>query len=161
MRPKWRDDALRELVRYVGGRVRSRQEILATLRRRGLSVAQATRVVRAAQARGILDERAGASLWADHWARAGYAWSAIRLKLLARGFREAAINDAERRLSAEEHDDARAHRVLESLLQRAHGPAASRRPRLVRTLSSRGFDSDLIDQLLNDTLGPDSSDAEP
>jgi SOS response regulatory protein OraA/RecX len=89
-------------------------------------------------------------LWADHWARAGFASAAIRLKLSAKGFDEGVINNATSQLCPPSDDEERARLVLAQHARRATARLA--RARLARTLASRGFDSDLIERLLNESV---------
>jgi SOS response regulatory protein OraA/RecX len=101
----------------------------------------------------MVDDRLCARLWADHWARRGYAWSAIRVKLSEKGLDEQAIEHAASWLGTASDDDARARLVIAQRLRRRAG--ARQRSRLGRALASRGFDSDLIERILNESFGPD------
>ncbi|MBI3319541.1 MAG: regulatory protein RecX [Candidatus Omnitrophica bacterium] len=115
-----------------------------------MSATRAARVVNDYRAHGVLDDRASARLWAGQWARRGYAASAIRVKLSAKGFDEDLIQDILQRYPASE-DEERARLVM---ARRARHPATRlARARLARTLASRGFDSDLIERILNDSFG--------
>ena len=139
--------ALKTLPKYVAAGVRSTHEVLAYLRRRGIPPQHAARIVSDYRIRGRLDDRACACLWADHWARQGYAWSAIQLKLSAKGLGEDAIAEAASRLGPASTDEARARLLI---AQRTQGGMDRRqRVRLARTLASRGFDPELVDQVLN------------
>ena len=122
---------------------------MAYLRRQGISVRAAARAVRAYQAQGLLDDQAAARLWADHWARQGYAAAAIRAKLEARGFSARAIGDAAARSGLAAEDESRARAVIAARRRTGRGDRA----RLARVLGSRGFDPDLIERLLNDAAG--------
>jgi SOS response regulatory protein OraA/RecX len=149
---KRRHDASRtvtRLARYARAGVRSRQQVLAHLRRSGVSPREALRLVHACEARGVVDDEAAARLWADHWARRGYAWAAIRAKLEARGFGARAIEAAAARSGLAAEDELRARQLLAEHLRRGRGDRA----RLARTLASRGFDPDLIDRLLDEAAG--------
>ena len=146
----WRVPAA--LSRYLRASVRSTQDVLRYLNRRGVSPSRAARIVTACRARGWLDDRAGARLWADHWVRQGYASAAIRLKLAAKGFDAGVINDVANRCCPSSDDGPRARLVLAQRARHATGRLA--RVRLARTLASRGFDADLIEQLLNEPLDP-------
>ena len=148
--------ALAAVVRYTRPGVRSIQEVLMYLRRRGCSPETAARVIAQGRARGILDDRACARLCAEHWARAGYAWSAIRLKLSAKGLDEPTIEETATYVDAAFGDEARARLVVTSSLRRHMRQPA----RLARTLASRGFDPDLIERVLRESFGPIPSDAE-
>ena len=143
---------------YARARVRSRQELLAYLRRRGYAAASVASAVAACANRGLIDDRACAVLWANAWARHGYAWAAIRLKLAAKGLGSQAVTEAERSIGSRPDDEARARALASSYLHRSvnaspprsrHGQAA----RLSRVLTSRGFDQDLIERILEESVG--------
>ena len=157
------DDAPRagELIgRYTKGRVRSVHEALEYLSRRGITPRDAHQAVVEAQARGLLDDKVAARLWAEHWARRGYAWAMIRVKLREKGIDERTITELANRHDATEEDGAVARRLIEAFLRRSSDPPRRQRSSLARTLASRGFDSDLIEQVLNEAVGPITSDAE-
>ena len=128
---------------------------MAYLRRQGISVRAAARAVRAYQAQGLLDDQAAARLWADHWARQGYAAAAIRLKLADKQFSDALIQTVINRYGPPTDDEARAR----TWLARRTRSGAPRLPRarLARALASRGFDADLIERLLGSPIEPDTS----
>jgi len=148
---RWRDEArsvLSALPRYLGTRVRSTREVEDYLRRRGVPPKQASRAVADCQARGLLDDRACARLWTDHWARSGYATSAIRLKLAAKGLPDAAIDEATRAYAAPVEEEARARLVVSAARRRG-----ARQPgRLMRALAARGFEADVIERVVGETL---------
>ena len=99
-----------------------------------------------AKRRGALDDRACARLWAEQWARHGYADAAIRAKLAQKGLPPLAVEGAMTRLArAGEDDAARARHIAAAALAR-RGPWQPER--LARLLACRGFDSDLIERLL-------------
>jgi len=126
--------------------VRSRQEALDYVARRGCPPDRAAAWVRACQRRGLIDDRAAARLWAGHWARQDYADAAIRTKLLAKGFPTALVDESLAALQSDTDDDARARRALAGSIRRAGGRRSP--SRLARALASRGFDSELIERLL-------------
>lgn len=154
---------LRAVVwRYLRTGVRSTQEALQFLSRRGVSPQRAAGLVGMYRAQGLLDDRAAARLLGEHWAGQGYAASAIRLKLLDKGFDEQLAHDTVTRLLCDADDEERARRLLaQQRLRRS-----SRRPvpsRLARILASRGFDSELIERVLRtsrDLAASDSVNAE-
>ena len=150
--------ALTAATRYVRAGVRSTREALTYLQRRGVPGDLARRTVAAFHARGVLDDRACARLWAEHWARAGYAWSAIRRRLADKGLDEHTIEHAAAQWGRASDDDARARFVAAQHARRGVGPR--QRTRVARALSSRGFESDLIERVLNESFGPTPSDAE-
>ena len=149
---------LAAIPRYVRSGVRSTQEVLTYLRRRGVSPSRAARLVREYHARGLLDDRASARLWAEHWARGGYATATIQLKLSAKGFDEHVIHATIQQWCPASDDEERARVVLAQRARRTTARPA--RARLARILASRGFDSDVIERILNGSLGPSPSDAE-
>lgn len=134
---------LTALVRYTRTGVRSERDVRAYLRRRGLSADETARLVTLCRARSVIDDRAGACLWADHWARQGYAWRAIRAKLAAKGFADAAIAPLTQRVGSAEAELARARVVASTARGRS-------RPHLVRKLSARGFEDAVIEEVVRD-----------
>ena len=116
------------------------------LRRQGVPARAAARAVHTFKAQGLLDDRAAARLWAEQWARQGYAASAIRLKLSEKGFSDGLVAEIITRYHPPADDEARARHLM---ARRAH-PRTSRAPRvrLARALASRGFDAELIERLL-------------
>lgn len=141
--------ALQAVRRYVRGRVRSTVETLAHLRSRGISAATATRVIAACHAQSLLDDEACARLWAEHWARRGYAWALIREKLSAKGLPNFAIDRAARHVgSTATADVARAQHALVSRTRVGLGPF--QRTQLARRLAARGFDDETIERVLPD-----------
>ena len=137
--------------RYLRGRVRSTSDTLAFLRRHGFSAATATRVIAACHAQSLLDDEACARLWAEHWARRGYAWALIREKLSAKGLPDSAIERAARHVGSAAADDlARARHALESRTRLGQG--TTQRVRLLRQLAARGFDNETIERVLPDDV---------
>ncbi|MBI4004197.1 MAG: RecX family transcriptional regulator [Candidatus Omnitrophica bacterium] len=129
--------------------MRSTHEVRSYLRRRGVPPALTARLIAECQARGVLDDRLSAALWAEAWSRRGFAWAAIRVKLNARGFDERTIQTIGKTMARASQEEARARLVV----QRVRGrPGPHTRVRLARQLSARGFDSDVIEQLLGDPL---------
>ena len=144
--------ALACALRYVRAGVRSRHEVATYLRRRGVAAQTTSHTIATLAAHGLLDDRACARLWADQWARRGYASASIRIKLAAKGLDEETINHAITQLRIFLDDEARAR----ELAARYARPRAGRleRVRVARRLASRGFDSGLIEQVLNESFGP-------
>ena len=150
--------SLREISRYVRSGVRSTQEVVTYLRRHGVPPTHAARLVTEYRAKGLLDDRASARLWAEHWARRGYATAAIRVKLSAKGFDEHVINSTIHQRYPPSDDEERARAVVAQRVRRtAVRPA---RARLARTLASRGFDSDVIERILRNFASQNFSSAE-
>lgn len=148
------------LLRYLRSGVRSTHEVVSRLRQHGVSSRDAARLVRAYRARGVLDDRAGVRLWADHWARQGYASAAIRLKLAAKGFDAQAIEDTVSRFVPPSDDEARARVLLAQRRDRVSGRPG--RARLARALAAHGFEPDVIERLLGeswqDSCPPDDAE---
>ena len=134
------EPALRRALQYAQRRVCSGQELLAYLARRGVAATAARR------AYGLVDDRACARLWADEWARQGYAWSAIRERLSARGLPADAVSAAARIVGGPSGDAARAQRLVARVRKRRPGAPA----RLARQLAARGFDAELIERVLGE-----------
>jgi SOS response regulatory protein OraA/RecX len=143
------DRAVAALTRYVRRTVRSTHEARAYLQRLGYPSDLITRAVQACVTRGELEDGACGRLWAEHWARQGYAWAAIRERLLAKGLDEAAVAAAARAVGTQDADAERARALLGH--RRITGTGALRRARLARLLSAKGFDAETIEHLLEDT----------
>ena len=144
--------ALTAAVRYASAGVRSTRDVTIYLRRRGVAAGTINRAIAALRTRGLVDDDACARLWAEQWARRGYAADAIRAKLAAKGLNDVTIYHAFAQLRITADDDTRAREVAARFLRPATG--GRKRARLARTLASRGFDSDQIEQVLNESLGP-------
>ena len=143
-KPSRDDAALAQVIRYAGKRVCSRSEVLAYLRRRGIPPQTASRALEAAAALGVVDDRACARLWCGHWARQGYAAAAIEEKLVLKAIDPVAIRQALVALKKEETDRKRALRWIKpqkyrTVIQR------------LRSLAARGFDEELIEELIGNT----------
>ncbi len=148
---------LARTVRYVQAGVRSRRDVAAYLARCRIAPRLAARLLAACERRGLIDDGAAARLLADHWARRGYAWAAIRQRLTAKGFAHEVIARAGAAVGGAEGDEARA---LELLAQRRRRRTLPPPARLARALASRGFESELIGRIVKDACGSPPSDAE-
>jgi SOS response regulatory protein OraA/RecX len=144
-----------DALRYTRTGVRSTHDVLTFLRRRGVAAAAARRILSRCQAAGQVDDRAAARLWAGHWLRRGYARRLIRERLAAKGFHERAIAQAMHDLGPSTEDEDSARRVAAQPRYRR-----SSRPRLARTLASRGFEAEVIERVLDASFGSIPSDAE-
>lgn len=142
-------------IRYASTGVRSRQDVRAYLERRGAPRQTITRVLDTCSARGLLDDRACARLWAEHWARRGYASTAISQRLTEKALDAAAIEHAVHAMARTSDDEARAKAVVAGHLGRR--TVQPSRSRLARTLASRGFDPDVIERVLCEALDLPSS----
>ena len=157
---KPRNDPARLLaaaIRYTSTGVRSSQQVRATLRRAGAASGTAERIVAACRVRGLVDDRACARLRAEHLARRGYAWAAIRSTLSTQGLTDGDIASAGRVLGTAADDAARARGVAASYHRRTPRPTVQR---ITRALAARGFDADLIEHVVADSCGSSVSHAE-
>jgi SOS response regulatory protein OraA/RecX len=123
--------------------VRTSVEARNFLDRAGVPLTQADQLITALKSEGLLDDAACAKLWADHWARAGWAAWAIREKIFQKGLGQPDIELALEALSLKEGDEARAREWVAS---RKH-KTASRTARC-RALAARGFEPELIRRVL-------------
>ena len=133
------------VARYTRSGVRSAQEVYAYLRRRGCSETSAQEIVARCRLSRAVDDQACARLLADHWARKGYAASAIRNRLAVKGLAHDTIQTALQELDSDDRERARAVVAQRTRAQTLPPP----RDRLVRLLAARGFDADLIEQVLS------------
>ena len=145
----------RGLSRYLASGVRSTHDVLAYLVARGAAPRDAARIVSAYASSGILDDRVCARLCAGHWARRGYAASAIRTKLAEKGLPSRLIDEAIRIEAGPENEERRAR----ALATPRRGSSPRERTRLARRLTARGFDEALIERVLGEAV-PSISDAE-
>lgn len=151
LKPDRHDPALGWALRYAGKHVRSRSEVLAYLCRRGIAPQTAARALEAAAALGVVDDRACARLWCAHWARQGFAASAIEEKLNARAIEPLAISQAIKALQKEQSDLARARDFLEHAAR-----GGKKTPKqLAQSLARRGFDEEILERIY-----PEQSHAE-
>lgn len=149
------ESSLKEAIRYASAGVRSRQDVRAYLERRGAPRQTITRVLETCSDRGLLDDRACARLWAAHWARRGYAQSAIAQRLSEKALHATTIEDAINEVVRDSDDETRARAVAAQRLgRRTFRPSRSR---LARTLAARGFDPDVIERVLCEAFDSPSS----
>lgn len=128
------------------GRVRSVQETAAWLKHRGVSAAAVRAVLVQGRRQGWLDDAACARLWADHWARRGYAWAAISERLRAKGLDEASVRGAGERLELIRADRARAQELAGRWA--LPGTGVLQAGSLARRLAARGYDVELIEDVV-------------
>ena len=145
-KPGTRTDVLALVIRYARARVRSTREAAAYLASHGIAPRTASHALARARLMGLLDDRVCARLWAETWARQNYAAAAIRQKLEAKGLEAGVVAAALRALEAEQDDRARARDVIARRLRRR----SAHRAQLARALASRGFDADVIEQVLGE-----------
>ena len=138
--------------RYVRSGVRSTRELRAYLAARRVGSEAAERLIREYERSGALDDRACARLWAEQWARRQYAWNTIRERLITKGLPTDAIESAAQSVG---HPAAERSRARALVARAARGGGRLAWSRLARTLASRGFDPELIDEVLRNALGPD------
>jgi SOS response regulatory protein OraA/RecX len=147
------EHSLAQAIRYARTGVRSRQEVQRFLERRGASASTIARILDICQARGVVDDRAYARLWAEHWARLGYARAAIHQRLAEKLVNATAIDHAINLVARDSDDEARARVVVARHLRRGR-PSRSR---LARALASRGFEPDVIDRVLSEAFDSPSA----
>ena len=140
---------LASVTRYLRTAVRSTNDVRSYLTQRGIAPRVRDAVLLQATAQGLLDDRAAARLWADHWARRGYAWAAIHERLSQKGFDDPTIHAVALRYGSVSEDQTRARALVAGLLRQDLSPKI-----LARKLASRGFDTDVIDRVLLETFGP-------
>jgi len=145
--------ALAAAIRYTRAHVHSRQEVLQYLKRLGVSDGVGREVVAECADRGLVDDRACARLWAEHWAKLGYAQAAIHQRLTEKALHATAIEHAINLVTRDSDDEARARVVVARHLSRGRPP----RSRLARALASRGFDPDVIERVLDKAFDVPSS----
>ena len=154
-RPRRRPASL--IRTYLRTGTRSRADVAAYLRRRGLSPTAALDVTRALQRCGAVDDRACAKLWMQRLADEGYAWPTIRERLRKKQLSERLIHEL---LTDARHepDDRRLRAIATARLARLPASDPRRHRRLARYLASRGFDPDLITQVLAELTSDPISD---
>ena len=146
-----RPDSSRVLAlvrRYLRHRVRTVHDVQVYLQRHRVPEPLRTQVLDACVAQGLLDDVIAGRLWAEHWARRGYASHAIHAKLTAKGLNAQTIRQVIQAVGTTETDDMRARVVAARVVVSAPGPPV--RLRVARRLASRGFDSDVIERILHE-----------
>lgn len=144
------DRWLRLARRYLRFGTRSRAQLRRYLTTRNVPEPVMERLLAICAREGLVDDRAGARLWAATLADRGYAQAAIRHQLSERGFDDTAIDQALNALHRHGDDEERARLAAAAAWQRASGSPIQRRASVARRLARRGFDSDLIGRLLAD-----------
>ena len=140
--------------RYLRFGTRSTAQLRAYLTARDIPARLIGREIVECSRKGWLDDRACATLWATTLADRGYAWAAIHDQLLAKGFDAILIDRLLATQAAREPDDIRVRTTADGYVRRRARSGRSLRSGLARHLSSRGFDAELIDRVLTDSLGP-------
>lgn len=149
--PRPRDPA-RLIGRYLRSGTRSRAEVGAYLARRGVSSEESARLLSVLQRAGAVDDRACAKLWVQRLVDDGYTWSLIRERLREKQLSERLIDEQLTHARTQHADDGRVRALAKARLSRLPVSDPRRRARLARWLASRGFDSDLIDQVLAELI---------
>ena len=147
VRDEAKQRALRLVRRLLRYRPRSIAEVRAYLTSRGLTRELRDEVIADSRRRGWLDDQAVAKLLTTGLADRGYGSERIRRRLLEAGLDERLIKDSG-------DDEARARAVAAEFLSRGRLSREQAHARLARRLSSRGFQADLIERVLTETLGP-------
>ena len=150
---------LRLTRRYLRFGTRSTAQARAYLRSRGAADRAIQQTIAYATQHGWLDDRACGRVQAVSLADRGFSDAAIHRRLIAQGLDERLVGRTLQALRAEADEATRARRVVDERLARRRAPAAEsiqrRRGRLARLLSQRGFDPELIEQVLLHAL-PDT-----
>lgn len=139
--------------RYLRSGTRSTAQLRAHLAARETPGRLIERLVVECSRKGWLDDRACARLWATTLAERGYAQAAIRSQLADKGLEPSLINQAVAAQVADT-DEMRARAIAQAQVRGRSRRDRRLRSRLVRRLSSRGFDAESIDRILTDSLGP-------
>jgi len=142
--------ALRLARRYLRFGTRSTAQLRAFLRTRYVPEGLIESVTATCLRERLLDDRACATLWANTLAERGYAVAAVREQLLAKGLDTTLVKQVLARLCTHADDAQRARLVVQTYVRRHAEPG---RRRLARLLSQRGFDADLIEQILAESFG--------
>lgn len=152
------DHAFALARRYLRFGTRSTAQLRTHLTARQVATPVAEAVLAACHRQGFLDDWACAKLWVTTLAERGYARAAIHEHLRAKGLDEAILEPLLTPRGPSDEDAARARAVVHArLAHQGRGRSDSahrRRDRLARLLASRGFDSDLIERILAESLGP-------
>ena len=148
---------LAAVTRYTRVRVRSTHEVRAYLQRHQASPPVLQHLLDILTAQGLLDDRAAARLWAEQWARRGYAAEAIRVKLSMRGFEDRTIAQVTTAMSSPAEEIGRAHHLVSQRSHRGQRGDQREAGRVRRLLVSRGFDVDVIEQVLGNNVLPPSA----
>ena len=150
--PPSQEQVLAAVTRYLRGGTRSIAECRARLRSRQIPEPLINTIVNLCIARGWLDDTACTKLWVTKLAEQGFAISAIRDRLIAKGLSEQVIEPAVSALQRAEDDDQRARLLVQRLLVTLRGDRRDvrLRRRLERRLAQRGFDQDVMSRALAD-----------
>lgn len=140
-------------LRYLRTGTRSAAELQRFLQSRGIAPTRIRTLLTEGRRRGWLDDAACAALVATSLSDRGYAARLIAQRLAAKGLGDSLIARTLARLNADVDD---ASRALAFVRARAGGRRTDDRlrARLGRALAARGFDADLISQVLVEALGP-------
>lgn len=138
---------------YLRFGTRSTEQLRTYLRTRQVPEQRIQSIVADCTRLGLLDDRACATLWANTLAERGYAWVAIRQQLRANGLDAQLIEQVLSPLQACADDAQRARLLVHARSRRGAGTDRRHRNRLARLLSQRGFDADLIEQILVESFG--------
>ncbi|HEV8672980.1 MAG TPA: regulatory protein RecX [Methylomirabilota bacterium] len=132
----------------------TRHDLLRRLRRRGAPAAVAQAVVADLEARGYVDDRAFAVVWAESRARGrGLGSRRLRQELLVRGVARAVVDDAVRLVAAPSDEAARARAAAARRLTALGGGEPERMARrLSAYLARRGFPPELVRRVVREHL---------
>jgi regulatory protein len=137
-------------LRLLEKRLRSRAELAAALRRRGIGAADAAAILSELRRVGWIDDARFARAWVrDRLALRPSGHRRLRAELLARGVARADVEEALATLLPEGREQALAAEVARGRLRRLRGmlPQVQRR-RLAAWLQRRGFGADTVVHVL-------------
>ncbi len=139
-------------VRYVQRGVRSTRDVTAYLTRLGFNTRQAQSVVEKFVQKGLLNDRACARLWAEHFARKGLSRPLIRLKLSGKGLGDYALEAIQELDVADDRQ-----RALSLVNQWQAKSSRLGKLSLARRLAAYGFDEELINELIENRQDSDTA----
>lgn len=157
--------ALSAARRFVIRGVHSVSETKEYLRKKGIPDREADRFIADAQLRNQLHDPSSVRLWAEHYARKQYSWFAIRDKLFNKGFSIQHVEHLGSSLNLSVSDEARVRNLITHFCKANSRRKSMRimagivdmdmrsRSRLIRRLTTRGFDSELINKLIDELIG--------
>ena len=147
-------DALQLARRYLRFGTRSSAELRAYFSSRGVAEAEGEAVLTECARLGWINDEACATLWATTLAERGFAWRAVRERLLAKGLDAELIARVIRPFATQATDEHRASVLVRDRLRGRRLADPRERSRVARLLTARGFDHELIERVL--AASPDS-----
>ncbi len=136
--------------RYLRQGTRSTAQFRAYLEARHVSPSLAEALIVQCTREGWLDDAACTKLWARTLRERGYALAAIRAQLLAKGLADGVIERVLTSLRAEADDGRLAAEIAQKQMRTRASTVVSSPQRLARWLAQRGFDEDVIADVISD-----------